>query len=144
MPDRARFRMPPESAPGIDSAARARPTAASFSSARARISPSDSFECRRSGNATFSATVIESKSAAFWNRKPMRCRTAASAGGDSAVISSSSTNTRPESGCRRPTMCRSVTLFPVPLRPSTTVARPRGMLIDTSSSTRNVPNAFDT
>ena len=140
----ARLRMPPESDPGIDPAARASPTAASFSSARARTCASGSVVCRRNGNATFSATVIESNSAAFWNRKPIRRRTAASSAGGSAVISASSTKTRPASGCSRPTTCRSITLLPVPLRPSTTVARPRGMRSDTSSSTRNAPNAFDT
>ena len=41
-------------------------------------------------------------------------------------------------------MCRSSTLLPVPLRPSTTVASPRGMASDTSSSTRKAPNAFET
>ena len=140
----ARLRMPPDSAPGIDSAARASPTAASFSRARARTSASGSVVCRRSGKATFSATVIESNSAAFWNRKPIRRRTAAKAAGGSAVISASSTKTRPASGRRRPTTCRSITLLPVPLRPSTTVARARGIASDTSSSTRNEPNAFDT
>ena len=37
------------------------------------------------GNATFSPTVIESKSAAFWNRKPMQRRTVASSRPATAV-----------------------------------------------------------
>ena len=74
----------------------------------------------------------------------MCLRTSASSRPASAVMSRSSTNTLPLSGCTRPTMWRSVTLLPVPLRPSRQNAWPVGISNDMSSRTVSVPNALET
>src|SRR5262249_22129914 len=62
----------------------------------------------------------------------------------SAVMSRPLTMTRPSSGWTRPMMWRSVTLFPVPLRPSRQNASPGGMSNDTSLRTVRPPKRFVT
>ena len=74
----------------------------------------------------------------------MCLRTSPSSRPRSVVISRSSTNTRPLSGCIRPMMWRSVTLLPVPLRPSRQNAVPGAISNDTSSSTASGPKRFET
>jgi len=69
----ARRRIPPESCAGSFFSAPSRWTRSRHSPTRAAIR-SRGQPARRSGNATFSQTVIESKSAPSWNAMPKRRR----------------------------------------------------------------------
>src|SRR5512134_3099566 len=65
----------------------------------------------------------------------MPCRSSPSSAPASSLTILSPTNTLPASGFRRPMMCLSVTLLPVPLRPSRQNAVPAATSSVTSSST---------
>jgi len=62
--------MPPESSAGFLSSVPGKSTTSNAFATRFAISPSVKFFSRRNPNATFSATVIESNSAAPWNTIP--------------------------------------------------------------------------
>ena len=66
--------IPPESSSGYFSDAPSSPTVRRIPRTFSRISPSAIFVFSRSGNATFSNTVRESKSAPDWNSIPNRLR----------------------------------------------------------------------
>ena len=68
--------MPPESSAGIRSVAPRKPTASNFVSTSVRTRDSGRSVCSRTGNATFSNTLMSVSSAPFWNNMPMRLRTA--------------------------------------------------------------------
>ena len=97
---------------------------ASFSFTLSRISCSESLVCSRSGKATLSPTVMESKSAELWNTMPIRVRKRASSCRSIAEMFSPSTMTSPLSGLKRPMMCFMRTVLPLPEPPSTTVVVP--------------------
>ena len=65
-----RRRMPPESSDGRFSSMPGSRTSSRHSATRSAISCFDFFVCRMSGNAMFSPTLIESKSAPSWNDIP--------------------------------------------------------------------------
>ncbi len=71
----ARRIIPPESSSGYLPSAPSSPTVRRILRTRSRISPSGRSVFSRSGNATFSKTVSESKSAPDWNSIPNRFRT---------------------------------------------------------------------
>ena len=71
----ARFRMPPDNSCGILPPAPSSATWLSKSSTNTFSSGSSNFLCMRRGNATFSKTEREPRSAAFWNTTPTPCAT---------------------------------------------------------------------
>ena len=128
--------MPPESAAGILSYSLSRPTASSFSrralpdlaSRQLGVPPQRKRDVLADRDRVEQRGVLEQEA-------DLAAARATAPGPSSALISSPSTNTRPASGRTRPTMCRSVTLLPVPLRPRMTKPLPAGTSNDTSSST---------
>src|SRR5262249_43012953 len=121
-----RFTMPPESSPGSRPWTSCRPTASSRSWTSSAMARSSRSVCSRSGKATFSKTVMESRSAPPWNIMPSLRRTWKSARSESWVTSSSSTKTRPRCGRMSPAINRSRVLLPHPLPPRTTDTAPAG------------------
>ena len=120
-----RFFMPPEISAGSFSRSLSIPTCESSSRARALRSLSGSAVWRLSGKATFSSTVSESYRAACWNKKPSFLRISLSRSSGSAAISCPPISMDPASGCCRPMINFSKTLFPVPLRPRIVSISPR-------------------
>ena len=97
--------------------------------ARRRSGRSSSDRMRRfsrSGKATFSATVMLSNRAAFWNKKPKRPRSAVSSLSPSSSIRWPSKTTWPLVGRSRPMIVLSSTVLPQPLSPMTASVWPRG------------------
>ena len=95
-----------------------------------------------SGKATFSYTVIESKSAAPWNTIPNIWRASVRSFPSSAEISFPPTVTAPRSGFRSPMTCFMSTVFPEPEPPSTTKVVPFGMERETPFRTWLSPKDF--
>src|SRR5213594_1112308 len=120
-----RLRMPPESSAGNRPSASDSPTSARKRWTRSVISPSDRVVCSRSGNATFSKTDSESKSAAPWKTKPVRRRRASMASSRMRSIRVPKRDTSPESGRTRPAMILRSTVLPAPLPPITASVVPR-------------------
>src|SRR5262245_16388998 len=139
-----RFTMPPESSPGSRPSTSCRPTASSRSWTSSAMARSSRSVCSRSGKATFSKTVMESRSAPPWNIMPSLRRTWKSARSESWVTSSSSTKTRPRCGRMSPAINRSRVLLPHPLPPRTTDTAPAGKAQERSVNTCRSPNAIDT
>ena len=80
--------------------------------------------CSRSGKATLSPTVIESKRAELWNTMPIRSRKTASSCRPIVETFWPSTMTWPRSGLKSPMMCFISTVLPLPDPPNTTVVVP--------------------
>src|SRR6185437_8575948 len=98
----------------------------------------------RSGKATFSPTVSESKSAPDWNTSvTFRCMAVSSAS-DSVARLVPSTQTAPRSGRRKPMISFSVTDLPTPLRPTMQSDSPRATSKVTSSSTARMAKPLKT
>src|SRR5512136_1721050 len=117
--------MPPESSLVALVSTPSRWTSFRHSLTRAAISSSLMEVWRRSGNAMFSKTFIESKSAPSWNDMPNLRRIARHLIGSDWVRSSPSTMTCPRSGAIRPMMCFNRTLLPAPEPPTITNDSPR-------------------
>ena len=92
----------------------------------------------RNGKRMFSSTVIESKSAAPWNRIPTFLRMAPSCRSLMPIMFSPWIQISPESGSIKPIIFFSKTLFPPPLRPIRTRVSP----VRTSRSTRALRISF--
>src|SRR5579859_1159166 len=136
-----RFRMPPDNSEGFLSSIPGNSTISSASVTFRFISVSGR-PSRRSGKPTFSATVIESNSAAPWNSMPNLCRTRSSSRSFRPQMFSPSINTSPSSGHNNPMICLSRTLFPPPLRPIMATDSPVSTLKLTPSSTTRPPKLF--
>ena len=134
----ARLIIPPESSAGNRSSTCVSPTDSSVSVTVLRISSSLSFVCSRSGKATFSPIVNESKSAENWKANPIDRRSSISSRSRMSVISRSSTYTRPASGFLSPFRSRKMVDFPAPERPMMQVIAP-----STTSSDRFCITIFD-
>src|SRR5664280_1169263 len=121
-----RRRMPPESSLVALFSILSRWTSARHSRTRAAISPSLERVWRRSGNAMFSNTVIESNSAPSWNDMPNLRRISRQWAGSQLVRSSPSMMTCPRSGGMSPMRCLRSTLLPAPEPPTITSDSPAG------------------
>src|SRR3990172_3510089 len=118
-----RLRIPPDSSTGYRSSVPSRSTRARDSRTRSAISSSGN-RCFLSPSARLSRTVMESSRAANWNTKPICERSAISPSRPNRWTIWPSTSTSPPSGCSRPTMCLSATLFPLPEYPRMTMVSP--------------------
>src|SRR6266851_3401981 len=139
-----RLRMPPLSSAGRSSSVSGSPTRSRKWCTRSVISPRDSRVCSRSGKATFSKTVSESKRAAPWNTKPVRRLSGSIASSLIRSMRAPKTCTSPESGCARPEAMRRSTVLPWPLPPITARIVPLGRAKLTPRRTGFSPNAFQT
>src|ERR1035441_7149156 len=90
--------MPPDNSEGFLSSVPGKSTISRTSATFFRTSASGSERSRRKANPTFSATVMESKSAALWNNMPNLCRTRSNSRSFIGTMSSPSISTCPESG----------------------------------------------
>src|SRR6266849_6224463 len=115
--------IPPDNSGGTCSSVCSSSTNLSTSSTRGSIS-SSSTPSSRKRYATLSATVMESNSAPSWNTNPTWRRNFRSSGSPIPKISFSRITIDPPVGCYRPAASLSVSVFPVPVSPSsTTVSR---------------------
>mmetsp|Transcript_45380 Transcript_45380/g.135399 ORF Transcript_45380/g.135399 Transcript_45380/m.135399 type:complete len:178 (-) Transcript_45380:203-736(-) len=120
-----RFFMPPDSSFGKSFCTPRSPTLLRLSSTMRSMSSGGSCECSYRRNPTFSPTVSESNSAAFWKTMPTR-RCSSSVWSDSRPVRLwPMMDTSPESGASRPAAMRSVVDLPVPLAPMMPTASPR-------------------
>ena len=94
------------------------------------------------GNSRFSRTVIESYSAALWNRNPTFMRSSFNSLSLISATSSPNTFNEPPSGTNNPTIHCMVTDLPMPERPRITTFSPRFTVTVISFNTSLLPNDF--
>ena len=120
-----RFFIPPLKLSGILSSCPSISVTSSISSTLERKTFGSRSPASRRGNAMLSSTVIESKSAAPWNRIPTFSRMAPSCRSFKPIMFSPWIQISPESGSISPMIFFSKTLFPPPLGPIITKISPR-------------------
>ena len=119
-----RLRIPPLRLSGILAFSPWSSTTSSTSLTRARIALTSCIPASRSGNAIFSSTVMESKSAPLWKRMPTFCRILVNCRSLIPIMFLPETQISPASGCIKPMRCLSKTDLPPPLRPIITSVSP--------------------
>ena len=122
----ALFFIPPESSPGSLFAASESSTNSRSVITRSFISSSLSVECSTNGNATFSHTVSESKSAELWKSIPIFFLIFIIWDSSKSVVSTPFIIIRPSSRSRSRSITLRSTLLPQPERPSMSVVFPEG------------------
>ncbi len=143
----ARFFMPPDSSLGSLSSEPSSPTMARHSQARVRICAGVMSVCSSSISPMFLQMVMESNSAAPWNRKPNLFRNSIRSRRRMEVTSSPSIQIMPSSGSSSLTMFFSSTDLPWPLRPMITRVSPlwisRSVWSSTTFGTEGLGDALD-